>query len=545
MRFLVGSFFICSALISSAQLSEFPSVDSFPKSDVNWYNKDYSKDFLMGSSVDRAYDELLKDRKPKSKIIVAVIDGGVDFTHPDLAGKIWTNTREIEGNGKDDDGNGYIDDIHGWNFLGNAAGQNITEEVLEQTRVVRELSAAFAAYPTYADVPTPLKSQYNLYLECKAKVDAKRADLQSQIDRLGILSQEMTNARGVIAQALGKTDFSDDEMCTFITQDEKVMKAKQFLCERVSRGLSTAALAAYVEYLKTDLNVAYNTNFFPRKIIGDNLNNVYDRGYGNKDVAGPRANHGTFVAGIIAANRNNGIGVDGIAGNVEIMCVRTTPDGDEDDKDVALGIRYAVDNGAKVLNMSFGKDYSLRKSFVDSALVYAQSKGVLLVHAAGNSAQDLDKSSNFPTAKISDTLTIKNWLNVGAHYSVINKEFVGNFSNYGAKTVDLFAPGVNIVSLAPGAKYSRGNGTSFAAPVVAGVAAMIWSYYPELSVSQLKDIILKSTQTERGLSVNEPGFGDKPKKTKFYKLSSTGGIVNAYEAIKLAEQIATGKASQN
>lgn len=518
-------------------MRSYSVIDSFPQGDINWYNKDYGTDFTIGSSVDKAYTTILSGKKPKQKVIVAVLDGGVDVEHRDLRGKIWVNDREIPGNGKDDDNNGYIDDINGWNFLGNSKGQNIREEVLEQVRIVSELDSQMVIYANIDQVPAPLKKKYLLYITCKKEVSQARAEFSAQLGKLDTLETELAYCERVIARATGKKNNTPEEICALQTEDQTVLKAKQFMCSRFEMGLSYNGIKNYKAYLQKQLNENYNLEFKPRKIVGDNPKDINDRNYGNADVKGPRADHGTFVAGIIAANRDNNYGVDGIAESVEIMAVRTTPDGDEDDKDVALGIRYAVDNGARVINMSFGKDYSLRKQFVDSAIVYAQSKNVLLIHAAGNSGEDLDEVERYPTPRVNDTLTVKTFITVGAHSRTADRDFPGAFSNYGKKNVDLFAPGVDIVSLTPDNKFARGNGTSFSAPVVSGVAALIWSYYPQLTAQQVKDIIIRSAIVEKDLSVNLPGTEGKKKKVKFAKLSNTGGIVNAVEALKLAEEM--------
>ncbi len=531
------TFFLLSSLCTSAQMRAFDSMDTFPAADVNWQNKDFLQDYTVGSSVDKAYKELLKGKKPRQRIIVAVLDGGVDVKHKDLQGKIWVNDKEIAGNGKDDDNNGYIDDVNGWNFLGNSKGKNVLEEVYEPVRVVAELDSSMINYASLEVVPDSLKSQYKLWVTCRKEVMDKRAELKTVLNKLDTLETELAYCERLVARATGKKENTPDEICALQTEDKNIQRAKEFLCGRFSQGFTYEGFRNYKKRVQRNLNETWNPEYKPRKIIGDNPRNINDRYYGNADVKGPRADHGTFVAGIIAANRDNDYGIDGIAESVEIMAVRTTPDGDENDKDVALGIRYAVDNGARVINMSFGKDYSLRKQWVDSALVYAQSKNVLLVHSSGNSSQDLDDVMNYPTNFINDTLSVQSWLNVGAHYRMPDLEFVGEFSNYGKKTVDLFAPGVQIVSLAPDNKFSQADGTSFAAPVVSGIAALVWSYYPQLSALQIKEIINKSAQIRDDLKVNVPSQSEKKEKIKFKRLSKTGGIVNAYAALELAEEM--------
>jgi subtilisin family serine protease len=290
-------------------------------------------------------------------------------------------------------------------------------------------------------------------------------------------------------------------------------------------------LVEAVNHYKTAVEFGYNMEFNSRTVIGDNPNDLYEKGYGNNDVEGPDPKHGTHVAGIIGANRKNDIGVKGIADNVQIMSVRAVPNGDERDKDVANAIIYAADNGAKIINMSFGKAFSPGKEAVDKAVKYAESKGVLLIHAAGNDHDDLDVDANFPNRTFDKGGQAKNWLEIGASSWGADENFVGSFSNYGKKSVDLFAPGVQIYSTTPGNTYEDLQGTSMACPATSGVAAVLLSYFPDLSATQVKDILRQSTRKFDGLKVTRPGTKTE---VPFDQLSMTGGMVNAYEAVKLA-----------
>jgi subtilisin family serine protease len=288
------------------------------------------------------------------------------------------------------------------------------------------------------------------------------------------------------------------------------------------------------EYFTTALDYGYNQDFDPREIIGDDIDNPYQKIYGNNDVKGSFAFHGTHVAGIIGASRKNGIGVDGIADNVRIMVVRAVPNGDERDKDVANAIIYAVDNGAQIINMSFGKRFSPDKGVVDKAVKYAESKGVLLIHAAGNSAHNNDEIIHYPSKTIDSTgESLNNWLEVGAVSWKAGEDLAATFSNYGKHSVDLFAPGVDILSSAPDQEYKEASGTSMAAPVTTGVAAMIMSYFPGLSAEEVRNILIKSTVDYSKQKVHIPG---KEEETKFGELSQSGGVVNAYQAVKLAQK---------
>jgi subtilisin family serine protease len=289
------------------------------------------------------------------------------------------------------------------------------------------------------------------------------------------------------------------------------------------------------DHFQSAVEYGLNPTFDSRSIVGDDFNNPYEKHYGNNDVKGSDPKHGTHVAGIIGANRKNEIGVKGIADNVEIIAIRVVPpSGDERDKDIANGIIYAVDNGAKIINMSFGKDYSPQKEAVDKAVKYAEEKGVLLMHAAGNESENLDNTSQFPTRYYTNKKPAKTWMEIGASSWEGDSSFVASFSNFGKKSVDLFAPGVEIYSTTPANTYENLQGTSMACPIATGIAAMVWSYFPDLSAEQVKTILNQSTRKFDGLKVIAPGNMDV---VPFNQLSITGGMVNAYEAVKLAQTI--------
>ena len=287
-----------------------------------------------------------------------------------------------------------------------------------------------------------------------------------------------------------------------------------------------------IKYYNNQINYNYNVDYDPRSIVGDDPNNSNERFYGNNDIKGPDALHGSHVAGIIGADRSNILGIKGVADNVLIMGVRNTPNGDERDKDVANAIRYATDNGAKVINMSFGKAYSWDKAIVDEAVKYAVSKDVLLVQAAGNDNKDIDIEPSFPSRKYLNGEMASSYLTVGASGFVDDETLKASFSNFGKTTVDVFAPGVNINSTTPENAYKLENGTSMAAPVVAGLAALIRSYYPKLTAVKVKEIILKSV-VKINHNVNYLK-GTEQVSVPFAEICVTGGIVNAYNALKLA-----------
>lgn len=505
----------------------------------NWYNLDYEADGVRGISTEKAY-ELLTGKK-STPVVVGVLDGGIDYSHEDLKDVIWTNPKEVASNGEDDDNNGYIDDLHGWNFIGNADGENVQYDNLEVTRLIRLYE------PKYISVlpSTPLREE-----ERREFVAYQRmiSDYTTKLDQAnfgnlnyGRLKEEID----AIAQSLSKDvkDITKVDIDTFKPKTDRqklaIRMTKRELSDTKSFEDFYKELEEGVDYYQAQVDYHLNKSFDSRHIVGDNYENADERFYGNADIKGPDADHGTHVAGIIGAKRHNGIGIDGIADNVKIMGVRIVPDGDERDKDVANGIRYAVDNGAKVINMSFGKGYVYNKKTVDEAIKYAEQKDVLLVHAAGNDAKDNDLIKNYPMKYYTDSLDAvtgeaSNWITVGATSSGLDGDLLAEFSNYGYRSVDVFAPGVKINSTMPESAYKEQNGTSMAAPVVSGLATILRSYYPELTAKEVKDIILKSvTKVDEKVKIRVDG---STKKVYLDEISVSGGIVNAKTAIEEADR---------
>lgn len=515
----------------AAALALFISLPFFGVAQLrpNWQNLDLKKDTIFGISTDKAYLELLKGKK-STPVIVAVLDGGVDLNHDDLKRVIWVNKKEVAGNGTDDDKNGYIDDIHGWNFLGGKS-ESVMYETLELTRLVRRDMARFANV-TPTTVSAADAAAYKTFVANRTELEEKVAEAKSNLQGISGFKYYLDQ----VVKKIGKesptlTDFQNFKATT--QQEEGIkgavmenlngMDFKTFYETQIEAGVKQIN-----EQLKYNLNLDYD----PRNIVGDDPNNSTERFYGNNDIKGPDALHGSHVAGIIAADRTNAIGIKGVADNVLIMGVRNTPNGDERDKDVANAIRYAADNGAKVINMSFGKGYSWDKAAVDEAVKYAVSKDVLLVHAAGNDNSDIDVEANFPSKKYLNGEEASSFITVGASGLKDDETLKAPFSNYGKTSVDVFAPGVRIYSTLPENKYLDEDGTSMAAPVVSGLAGLIRSYYPKLTAVQVKDIIMKSV-----VKVSHPVSTKKGEETlsvPFSDLCVTGGIVNAYNALKLA-----------
>ncbi|MBL6447279.1 S8 family peptidase [Fulvivirga sp. 29W222] len=509
-----------------------------------WFILDPATDNVQGVSAEKAYNTILKGKKSKT-VTVAVIDSGVDIDHEDLQGKIWVNEKEIADNGIDDDKNGYIDDKYGWNFIGGKDGRNVKQDTHELTRIYVKLKEKYGDIEP-KKVRKKDREEYDYWVKVKEDFEKTYDEAHQQYNFYSNLRDNIVRFHVLLKAYLGVEQISLDDLRGINSQDSIVLTARniigmiyQNVGEDADFDKITEDLDGAVEHFSNQVNFAFNTEFNPRDIVGDNYEDLYEKGYGNNDVKGHDPSHGTHVAGIIAANRNNELGIKGIADNVKIMVVRAVPDGDERDKDVANAIIYAVDNGAQIINMSFGKSYSPQKEAVDKAVKYAESKGVLLVHAAGNSSKDIDKGLNFPT-KTYDNSKAKasNWLEVGASAWGTGSDFVGEFSNYGKETVDIFAPGVDIYSTTPDNNYKSFDGTSMAAPNTAGVAALLMSYYPQLTAFQIKDIITKSSRKFDNLKVTKPG---KEELVDFKDLSISGGLINAYEALKMAESMVMDK----
>ncbi|HLV45723.1 MAG TPA: S8 family peptidase [Flavobacterium sp.] len=515
-------------------MTPITSVDNLPTRTTDlsedqlkrWSHLDILNDTVPGMSVDRAYESIIKKKKGQ-KVLVAVIDSGIEIDHEDLKHAIWTNPKEKAGNGIDDDNNGYVDDIHGWNLLGEANAEN-----LELTRIVKKGDDGSEQYKA-----------------AKAELEQKLAELEP----LGIRVEQFKKMRTTVAEYLGKDKFTKEDLATIPEDAPDEVKAGTSLF----LNLYMAGVDGYnyiddmSDYYSSQVDYNLNVNFDGRAVVGDNPDDITDTDYGNNDVLGDRdhAKHGTHVAGIIGQVRGNGLGGDGIASkNVEIMSVRAVPDGDEYDKDIALAIRYAADNGAKVINGSFGKYYAQHSEWVYDAIKYAAEKDVLIVVAAGNDSMDLnpvegEEIKRYPNDRkfgerdeISD-----NFLVVGALNPTFGEKMVAEFSNFGHVDVDVFAPGVKIYATVPHGGYEYLQGTSMASPNAAGVAAMIRSYYPSLTAPEVKQIMKES-----GVPVNFDVIvsGDSLDKRNFQDISTSGKFVNLYNALIMADKVSKAKAQK-
>ena len=535
-----SSLILCSVIFATSVIAQTSKKEA-PK---GWHLMDKEKSGFYGVSIDKAYD-FAKSKNLKSKtVIVAVIDSGIDTLHEDLKPILWVNKKEIPNNNIDDDKNGYTDDVHGWNFIGGKDGRNVKENSLEVNRV-------YHMYKFKYEGKTINENKLNAadleeYAMWK-KAEKKTMGSQEGGADVVIMKKFLANTKkadSTLKVAMGKEIYTGTELDAYTTKNDAEKKAKVNLLGLMKGNNQMEAtnkefITGFEDYVsgeerkqeaKTKAPFDYRGD-----IVKDNPTDFNDKNYGNKDIMAATSFHGTHCSGIIGAIRGNGKGVDGVASDVRIMTIRAVPDGDEHDKDVALAIRYAVDNGAQIISMSFGKDFSPRKDWVDDAVKYAESKDVLLVHAAGNDAKDVDTEDNFPSALFKDgKYRPNNYITVGASGDPTNGGLTANFSNYGKNEVDVFAPGVQIYSSVPGGNtYGNASGTSMACPLVAGIAALTLQYYPNLSAKQLKYVIEKSA-IQPDQKVMKPGSDEK---VNLSDLSKTGGIANACEALKLASTI--------
>ena len=499
-----------------------------------WHLLNYQQDGYFGTGVKEAY-ELLAGRK-STPVIIAVIDSGIDTLHEDLKPVLWTNPKEIPGNGKDDDGNGYADDIHGWNFCGSASGENEAVNTLEISRVYHHWQKDFEGRKE-ADVPADKRFLFQQWQRSKKLLDKQYEEYVKRYPNIQNFSSGLQTTNRLLTGYLNKKVFKKADVAYIPNIDSLGWAAAVWVDLFNKSGDSTIDNTAIITEVE-----GYKNNLLANKkrleelpidyrgaLTKDNYEDIHDSIYGNNNLYAFAGNHGTHVSGIIGAVRNNNIGVDGIVDNVRIMFIRAVPGGDEHDKDIALAIRYAVNNGAKIINMSFGKPVSPYKQFVDDAVRYAAANGVLLVHAAGNDAEDIDEEPFYPNPIFLDSTKAVNFLTIGASGDYSTGGLVASFSNYG-KMVDIFSPGVYINSTTFNNGYEAYDGTSMASPVAAGVAGLIKSYFPEITPPQMIDLLTRSGVSVKG-NVTIPG-GDK--KVPMLQLCSSGKIINAYEAAKLA-----------
>ncbi|HVS93156.1 MAG TPA: S8 family serine peptidase [Mucilaginibacter sp.] len=512
-----------------------PSQPDPPK---NWFALDLKTDGYFGVSLNQAYD-FLNGKKSKT-VVVAIIDSGCDTLQKDLQGVFWTNPKEKPNNNKDDDHNGYVNDIHGWDFLGGPGGKcdfNETEEEIRQYFRLKD------KYANVTEATAPDKKQYAFWLTVKAQYDSTITKARTELPQLSPIMSALVETSGYVRHLLNlKNDqvFTKTDIQKLQATNDTLMQIKGLwtiaFSEEPDDATNVKVIKEMSEYLDK-LNNEINPDLGARKrIVGDDPDVLDHKPYGNNVLKVMDSSHGTGVAGLVGAKRGNGYGIDGVADNVRLMIIKAVPNGDEYDKDVANAIRYAVDNGARVVNMSFGKKISPHKEWVDAAFKYAAAHDVLLVQAAGNENQDMDTKPEFPNDTFLDGSSddSDNVIDVGASGPKQDSTLCASFSNYGKKNVDIFAPGVKVTSLDMDAETQTDDGTSFSSPIVTGIAALIREYYPSLSAKQVKQAIMQSATPLNGTMVLKPGTKQM---VDFATLCKTGGIVNAYKALQNAAEM--------
>mgnify|MGYP001453196349 FL=1 len=473
-KLILSATALCLASLTQAQNSPI---------DQQWQHADFGTNNIVGTSAAKALQDFSPATGSFAPIVVAIIDSGTETDHPDLGSRLWTNKGEIAGNGIDDDKNGYIDDIHGWSFIGGKNG-DVEKDNMEFIRVYKMYKGMFPD----GQVVKGKEKEFKYYQKLEKDFQSRLTAAQNNVKEYEAFTKMYQSAKNFFKKEIGD-NYTQEEVMGYQGENDSLPIFKQLIVVGIQNNFDEV-LPQWGDQVKSALEFGYNLDFDPRAIVGDNYADVNEMNYGSNHIDGPAGEHGTHVAGIVGASRD-GKGMDGICPNAELMIIRCVPDGDERDKDVANAIIYAVNNGAKVINMSFGKAYSPFKARVDEAVKYAESKGVLLVHAAGNDNKNVDVKDNFPKAEYLTGGKCTTWLEIGA--SDRNPESLkASFSNYGRCSVDVFAPGVDIYSTVPGKKYEAMSGTSMASPVTAGVAAAIWSYYPQLSAVEVKNLILES-----------------------------------------------------
>lgn len=506
----------------------------------NWHLLDFEEDGVYGISMEKAYLELLNGREPDT-VIVAIIDSGIDTLHIDLRGVLWRNTVE---QGNDEDNNGYVGDQYGWNFLGGKGGRSLGIAPLEFMRQYFRLRNNYEG-KELGDIQKKQRREYRLWEQVRDKF---RGDSLELVTYYQEAYKELRKGDLRIREALDQQEYTASNLSTLdesqVSEDNRMYRK---LVSRLTKE-NTTNIEILNDWQNRLVEVERESRFSyaayapkanqRQEIIGDDYYNFKDRYYGNSFIQDGTGSHGTLVAGLIGAIRDNAKGIDGVANAVKLMAIKTIPKkGDEYDKDVALAIRYAVDNGAKVINMSFAKDFSPEQLWVEQAIRYAKRKDVLLVQAAGNDGRNVDIIPKYPSSKPLDKQKrFPNMINVGASGPTAHN-LIADFSNYGQNMVDVFAPGMEINSTFIGGGCIKQSGTSMASPIVTGIATILRSYFPDLSAIEVKQII-EASVTKIDQPVRKPGlkFKDKQKKelVNMAQLCKTGGIVNAYKAIELA-----------
>lgn len=519
------------------------TTDQAEQEKRNWFHSDFSQTGIYGIGTDEAIEFLKSKGLTPQPVIVGILDSGVEIDHEDLQANIWVNGKEVANNSKDDDKNGYVDDVNGWDFNVNGKNIDYNDETYEATRVVKKFMPLFASSNKAANMANMQKmpKEYQEYLHARKYWAGKYYGAQENLEEVQKDKLEILPALNGLKSTFQNTKLSKDYLTKTLDSKQINKTEKENIELLLSKNINFEDLTidevikktedrfeAMEKYYDGQVKYAFNLEFDPT----DGRTIDAQKGYGNNEVEGPDAFHGTHVAGIIGAQRNNGVGMNGVAGDVvKLMSVRMVPNGDERDLDVALAIRYAVDNGAKVLNMSFGKGFSPNKKVVQKAIKYADKKGVLMFHAAGNDNKDLDFNNNYPSNFQADEMKAftKNWITVGAS-TRDSENLKARFSNFGTMKVDIFAPGTEIYSTIQDNSYRYAQGTSMASPVAAGAAALIWAYFPHMKAQQIKEVLFESVNKSDAMVK----VGSENDERKFSDLSVTGGVIDVNKAVRLA-----------
>lgn len=544
MKKYISIFSIC-IVFTNFCFSQTPLTKKQKLSDEEykyWWYKDYTQDTIAGTSLDRAYKELLQNKKGR-EIIVAVLDTKLDIFHEDLKDQIWVNEDEIPDNGIDDDNNGYVDDVNGWDFLSNDKGEFLAYENAEIVRVIRKYDPIFKG-KKLEDIAENQKQAFQIYIKAKSELETSLNVYKVRLKNTYADYETFQKAQTLLQKMLKKEKFTSYDLYSLQKIEQKdtlVLQYVNFMKKKLRSSTTLESLKDGIEYYENGLYKTYNIDYNEREIVGDNDKNINDKFYGYHKVHGRVPfEHSIGVSGVIGARRDNNIGIQGISNNIKIMPIVMVASGDEHDKDIALAIRYAVDNGASVINMSWGKDYSTHQNWVHDAMKYAEKHDVLLVKSAGNLTNNIDVKRYFLSDYIEDKEVVTNCIMVGASNYNATEKLSAYFSNYGKNNVDIFAPGVKMYTTKSDNEYEYSRGTSVAAPVVSGISAMIRSYYPNLTASEVKMILMESGSSF-DLKVRIYNRNGKNTYLPFSELSKSGKIVNAYNALLLAEKVSNAK----
>jgi cell wall-associated protease len=524
-----------------------------------WYDKDYLTDNIPGISLNKFYLEY-KNKPELNNIVVAVIDTQLDIQHEDLRDQVWTNPKEISNNDIDDDHNGHVDDINGWNYIGAKNGDYLVWGNFEYVRLVREWGLEFKD-KTESEIKTQDISKYKEYQRAIKALEKNNKYYKNYLKSLKYSLQLYPLAKDTLKHYFPKENYTakqlDSMYKAYKINDKTYQQMRddndkdfgalifQMKIRMENNTNSFDILKDKESQFDSIVNKNLNADYDERKFIDDNPNEL-GKSYGNNKISTSIKkeirifqDHNTKVSGIIAATRDNNKGIQGFSNQIKLMPLNVsyTGNGDEHDKDIAMAIRYAVDNGAKVINMSFKKEFSLHKEWVDEAFKYAEEHNVLIVHCAGNEKSNADENPFYPNDVAYDGKgeICNNFINVGSISQKVDSTFVSGFSNYGKNNVDIFAPGDEIYTTSSENTYGFDSGTSLAAPMVSGTAALIWLYYPKLTAAQVKQIIMDSG-VAYDMEVIVPGTKDK--KVKFSELSKSGKVVNVYNAMLMAKKMA-------